>query len=253
MGRPGWHIECSAMSEKYLGKTFDIHGGGQDLIFPHHENEIAQSECAYGNKFANYWIHNGLVTVEGNKMAKSEGNFVTVNQLKENYQGEVIRLTMILTHYRQPLNWTTDNLKESKKTLYKWYNFFSSAQINELSDELVSDEMMDALKDDINTPKVIGILHRLFKKCKADDVKSNDIFLSSAQFLGLMKENPSQWLSWGKEDSNIDKDQIESLVFNRNTARSNGDYGEADRIRGKLDKMGVILEDKDSKTSWRLK
>jgi cysteinyl-tRNA synthetase len=186
-------------------------------------------------------------------MAKSEGNFVTVNQLKENYQGEVIRLTMILTHYRQPLNWTIDNLKESKKTLYKWYNFFSSAQINELSDELVSDEMMDALKDDINTPKVIGILHRLFKKCKADDVKSNDIFLSSAQFLGLMKETPSQWLSWGKEDSNIDKDQIESLVFNRNTARSNGDYDEADRIRGELDKMGVILEDKDSKTSWRLK
>ena len=123
-GRPGWHIECSAMSEKLLGKTFDIHGGGQDLIFPHHENEIAQSECANGEKFANYWVHNGFVTVEGSKMAKSDGNFVTVNELKEKYQGEVIRLTMILTHYRQPLNWTNDNLQESKKHWISGTNIF---------------------------------------------------------------------------------------------------------------------------------
>ena len=124
-GRPGWHIECSAMSEKLLGKNFDIHGGGQDLIFPHHENEIAQSECANNEKFANYWLHNGFVNVEGNKMSKSDGNFVTVNQLKQKYQGEVIRLAMISTHYRQPLNWTENNLTECKKTLDKWYELIS--------------------------------------------------------------------------------------------------------------------------------
>ena len=133
-GRPGWHIECSAMSEKLLGENFDIHGGGQDLIFPHHENEIAQSECANNNKFANYWVHNGFVTVEGNKMSKSDGNFVTVNELKDSFQGEVIRLTMISTHYRQPLNWTKDNLNESKKTLDKWYTFLSNFNDGELKD-----------------------------------------------------------------------------------------------------------------------
>ena len=168
-GRPGWHIECSAMSEKLLGENFDIHGGGQDLIFPHHENEIAQSECANNNKFANYWIHNGFVTVEGNKMSKSDGNFVTVNELKDSFQGEVIRLTMISTHYRQPLNWTKDNLNESKKTLDKWYTFLINFNDGELKDANNDNEIMETLLDDMNTPKAISVLHQKFKDCQSGD------------------------------------------------------------------------------------
>mgnify|MGYP005743386495 FL=1 len=252
-GRPGWHIECSAMSEKLLGKTFDIHGGGQDLIFPHHENEIAQSECANGEKFANYWVHNGFVTVEGNKMAKSDGNFVTVNELKEKYQGEVIRLTMILTHYRQPLNWTNDNLQESKKTLDKWYQYFSEVDFKPDLSVKIDENVMNALNDDMNTPQAIAELHKLFKNCKSDDQDSLNQFLISAQFLGLMNDEPSQWLSWGKDNISVDQNKIESLITQRNTARANKDFAEADRIRDELENLGIVLEDKGTETTWKTK
>ena len=252
-GRPGWHIECSAMSEKLLGKTFDIHGGGQDLIFPHHENEIAQSECANGEKFANYWVHNGFVTVEGNKMAKSDGNFVTVNELKEKYQGEVIRLTMILTHYRQPLNWTNDNLQESKKTLDKWYQYFSEVDFKPDLNVKIDENVMNALNDDMNTPQAIAELHKLFKNCKSDDQDSLNQFLISAQFLGLMNDEPSQWLSWGKDNISVDQNKIESLIAQRNTARANKDFAEADRIRDELENLGIVLEDKGTETTWKTK
>ena len=252
-GRPGWHIECSAMSEKLLGKTFDIHGGGQDLIFPHHENEIAQSECANGEKFANYWVHNGFVTVEGNKMAKSDGNFVTVNELKEKYQGEVIRLTMILTHYRQPLNWTNDNLQESKKTLDKWYQYFSEVDFKPDSSVKIDENVMNALNDDMNTPQAIAELHKLFKNCKSNDRDSLNQFLISAQFLGLMNDEPSQWLLWGKENIIVDQNKIESLITQRNTARANKDFAEADRIRDELENLGIVLEDKGTETTWKTK
>ena len=252
-GRPGWHIECSAMSEKLLGKTFDIHGGGQDLIFPHHENEIAQSECANGEKFANYWVHNGFVTVEGNKMAKSDGNFVTVNELKEKYQGEVIRLTMILTHYRQPLNWTNDNLQESKKTLDKWYQYFSEVDFKPDLSVKIDENVMNALNDDMNTPQAIAELHKLFKNCKSNDRDSLNQFLISAQFLGLMNDEPSQWLSWGKENISVDQNKIESLITQRNTARANKDFAEADRIRDELENLGIVLEDKGTETTWKTK
>ena len=252
-GRPGWHIECSAMSEKLLGKTFDIHGGGQDLIFPHHENEIAQSECANGEKFANYWVHNGFVTVEGNKMAKSDGNFVTVNELKEKYQGEVIRLTMILAHYRQPLNWTNDNLQESKKTLDKWYQYFSEVDFKPDLSVKIDENVMNALNDDMNTPQAIAELHKLFKNCKSDDQDSLNQFLISAQFLGLMNDEPSQWLSWGKENIIVDQNKIESLITQRNTARANKDFAEADRIRDELENLGIVLEDKGTETTWKTK
>jgi len=251
-GRPGWHIECSAMSNKYLGNNFDIHGGGQDLIFPHHENEIAQSQCAHGEVFSNYWVHNGFVTVEGDKMAKSEGNFVTVNQLKDRYQGEVIRLTMMLTHYRQPLNWTEENLKESKKILDKWYNFISDLETNNPKSENVSNEVLNSLYDDINTPQAIADLHKIFKSCKNNDQDSIDLFLNSAQFIGLMKNNPSDWLNWGKKSS-IDEKQLEILINKRDVARAEGKYEDADKIRDEIENMGVILEDKDGKTSWRLR
>ena len=252
-GRPGWHIECSAMSEKLLGKTFDIHGGGQDLIFPHHENEIAQSECANGEKFANYWVHNGFVTVEGNKMAKSDGNFVTVNELKEKYQGEVIRLTMILTHYRQPLNWTNDNLQESKKTLDKWYQYFSEVDFKPDLSVKIDENVMKALNDDMNTPQAIAELHKLFKNCKSNDHDSLNKFLISAQFLGLMNDEPSQWLSWGKDNISVDQNKIESLIAQRNTARANKDFAEADRIRDELENLGIVLEDKGAETTWKTK
>jgi len=251
-GRPGWHIECSAMSNKYLGNNFDIHGGGQDLIFPHHENEIAQSQCAHGEVFSNYWVHNGFVTVEGDKMAKSEGNFVTVNQLKDRYQGEVIRLTMMLTHYRQPLNWTEENLKESKKILDKWYNFISDLEIKNLKSKNVSNDVLNSLYDDINTPQAIADLHKIFKSCKNNDQDSIDLFLNSAQFIGLMKNNPSDWLNWGKKSS-IDEKQLEILINKRDEARAEGKYEDADKIRNEIENMGVILEDKDGKTSWRLR
>jgi len=235
-----------------LGNNFDIHGGGQDLIFPHHENEIAQSECAHGEIFSNYWVHNGFVTVEGNKMAKSEGNFVTVNQLKDRYQGEVIRLTMMLTHYRQPLNWTEENLKESKKILDKWYSFISTLETKDLNLKDISNEVLKSLYDDINTPQAIAALHKIFKDCKDSDQNSINLFLNSAQFIGLMNNNPSEWLNWGKESS-INEEQLEILIQKRDEARSEGKYEEADKIRGKIENMGIILEDKDGKTSWRLK
>ena len=252
-GRPGWHIECSAMSEKLLGKTFDIHGGGQDLIFPHHENEIAQSECANGEKFANHWVHNGFVTVEGNKMAKSDGNFVTVNELKEKYQGEVIRLTMILTHYRQPLNWTNDNLQESKKTLDKWYQYFSEVDFKPDLSVMIDENVMNALNDDMNTPQAIAELHKLFKNCKSTNPDSLNKFLISAQFLGLMNDEPSQWLSWGKDNISVDQNKIESLISQRNAARANKDFAEADRIRDELENLGIVLEDKGAGTKWKTK
>ena len=252
-GRPGWHIECSAMSEKLLGKNFDIHGGGQDLIFPHHENEIAQSECANNNKFANYWVHNGFVTVEGNKMSKSDGNFVTVNELKDSFQGEVIRLTMISTHYRQPLNWTKDNLNESKKTLDKWYTLLSNFNDDELQDANNDNEIMETLLDDMNTPKAISELHQKFKDCQSGDNGLVSNFLYSANMLGLLNEKPSEWLSWKKENLNINTAQVELLIAQRNEARLNKNFDDADRIRDELDKMGVILEDQGGETTWKVK
>ena len=251
-GRPGWHIECSAMSEKLLGKNFDIHGGGQDLIFPHHENEIAQSECANNEKFANFWLHNGFVNVEGNKMSKSEGNFVTVNQLKQKYQGEVIRLAMISTHYRQPLNWTENNLIECKKTLDKWYQLISENNFS-FDNEKISSEVINALEDDLNTPKAISVLHQLYKDCKSNDRNKVETFLSSANFLGILMHTSSEWLSWGKEKLSIDEKQIELLISERKSARDNGNFEKADKIRNDLEHKGILLEDNKGKTTWRFK
>ncbi len=251
-GRPGWHIECSAMSEKLLGKNFDIHGGGQDLIFPHHENEIAQSECANNEKFTNFWLHNGFVNVEGNKMSKSEGNFVTVNQLKQKYQGEVIRLAMISTHYRQPLNWTENNLIECKKTLDKWYQLISENNFS-FDNEKISSEVINALEDDLNTPKAISVLHQLYKDCKSNDRNTVETFLSSANFLGILMHTSSEWLSWGKEKLSIDEKQIELLISERKSARDNGNFEKADKIRNDLEHKGILLEDNEGKTTWRFK
>ena len=252
-GRPGWHIECSAMSKKYLGDTFDIHGGGQDLIFPHHENEIAQSECCHEKKFANYWLHNGFLTVEGNKMAKSEGNFITVNELKDRYHGEVIRLAMLMTHYRQPLNWTENSLLESKKILNKWFSFFLDIEISKDDEDIVDENILSALKDDINTPKAISELHQLFKNCSKEDSLSIQKFLNSARLLGLMLCSPKEWMEWNGRENNLDEIKINELIEKRNLLRDQGNYNDADKIRSQLDELGIILEDKDGKTSWKQK
>ena len=252
-GRPGWHIECSAMSKKYLGDTFDIHGGGQDLIFPHHENEIAQSECCHEKKFANYWLHNGFLTVEGNKMAKSDGNFITVNELKDRYHGEVIRLAMLMTHYRQPLNWTENSLLESKKILNKWFSFFSDIEISKEDEEIVDEHILSALKDDINTPKAISELHQLFKNCSKEDSLSIQKFLNSARLLGLMLCSPKEWMEWNIRENNFDEIKINELIEKRNLLRDQGNYNDADKIRNQLDELGIILEDKDGKTTWKQK
>jgi len=252
-GRPGWHIECSAMSKKYLGDTFDIHGGGQDLIFPHHENEIAQSECCHEKKFANYWLHNGFLTVEGNKMAKSDGNFTTVNELKDRYHGEVIRLAMLMTHYRQPLNWTENSLLESKKILNKWFSFFLDIEISKDDGEIVDENILSALKDDINTPKAISELHQLFKNISREDALSLKKFLNSARLLGLMLCSPKEWTEWNVRENNLDEIEINELIEKRNLLRDQGNYNDADKIRSQLDELGIILEDKDGKTSWKQK
>ena len=252
-GRPGWHIECSAMSKKYLGDTFDIHGGGQDLIFPHHENEIAQSECCHEKKFANYWLHNGFLTVEGNKMSKSEGNFITVNELKDRYHGEVIRLAMLMTHYRQPLNWTENSLLESKKILNKWFSFFLDIEISKVDEDFVDESILSALKDDINTPKAISELHQLFKNCTKEDVLSIKKFINSAQLLGLMLSSPKEWMEWNVRENNLDEIKINELIEKRNLLRDQGNYSDADKIRDQLDELGIILEDKDGKTTWKQK
>jgi cysteinyl-tRNA synthetase len=253
-GRPGWHIECSAMSEKYLGQMFDIHGGGQDLIFPHHENEIAQSESCNDKKFANFWMHNGFLSIEGEKMSKSLGNYITINELKNRYQGDVIRLNMLLTHYRQPLNWTEKGLKESKKTLDKWYKIIETNNQNLQQDyENISKKMMGALADDVNTPLAISELHQLYKAANDGDNKALNAFYNSCKFLGILNSSYNDWNTWQPSDTNLDENLINELIAKRNQARNSKDFSEADRIRDELLNLGVILQDKDGKTTWKLK
>ena len=253
-GRPGWHIECSAMSEKYLGQSFDIHGGGQDLTFPHHENEIAQSESCNNKKFANFWMHNGFLSIEGEKMSKSLGNFITINELKDKYQGEVIRFNMMLTHYRQPLNWTEKSLQDSKKTLDKWYKILGACNKSLASkNELISNKMLNALADDVNTPQAIAELHQLYKAANDGDIEALEIFYNSCQFLGILISDYSSWSSWQSKIIDIDENLINELIEKRNEARRAKDFAEADRIRDELLNLSVILEDKDNETTWKLK
>jgi len=253
-GRPGWHIECSAMSEKYLGQSFDIHGGGQDLTFPHHENEIAQSESCNNTKFANFWMHNGFLSIEGEKMSKSLGNFITINELKDKYQGEVIRFNMMLTHYRQPLNWTEKSLQDSKKTLDKWYKILGTYSKSFASkNELISNKMLNALADDVNTPQAIAELHQLYKAANDGDIEALEIFYNSCQFLGILISDYSSWSSWQSKIIDIDENLINELIEKRKEARRAKDFAEADRIRDELLNLSVILEDNDNETTWKLK
>jgi cysteinyl-tRNA synthetase len=246
-GRPGWHIECSAMSEKYLGKEFDLHCGGLDLIFPHHENEIAQSICANDSSiFAKYWMHNGYVTVDGKKMSKSDGNFITINNLKNNFNGQVVRLSILGTHYRQPLDWNLKILETNKKILENWYSFYSP------NEEHISDEIFNILLDDLNTPKFITSIHSLYNKAKTGDVKARKDLNSALKFIGLFNENEEQFNVLRKK-TKLDFSEIEKLIEQRNFARKNKDFQKADTIRLDLEKNGILIEDLNDKTHWKHK
>ena len=247
-GRPGWHLECSAMSKKFLGNEFDIHGGGIDLIFPHHENEIAQSRCANDTDvFANYWLHNAFITMSNEKMAKSQGNILKIKDFRNKVSGQVLRLALISAHYKQPLDWNDKLLEDCQNTIDKWYNAYSPSE-NDLDDEIIQ-----PLYDDINTPGYIANLHKLYDKANKGDEKDKRIFNSACNFIGLLQETKEEWLNHKKGKVDISEEEIENKIQLRNNARANKDYQEADNIRDYLLDKGVLIEDKDGKTIWKFK
>jgi cysteinyl-tRNA synthetase len=247
-GRPGWHLECSAMSKKFLGNEFDIHGGGIDLIFPHHENEIAQSRCANDTKvFANYWLHNAFITMSNEKMAKSQGNILKIKDFRNKVSGQVLRLALISAHYKQPLDWNDKLLDDCQNTIDKWYNVYLP------SDEDLNDEIVLPLYDDINTPGYIANLHKLYDKANKGNDKDKKIFNSACNFIGLLQETKEEWLNHKKGKIEISEKEIENKIDLRNKARVNKNYKEADNIRDYLLDKGVLIEDKDGKTIWKFK
>jgi cysteinyl-tRNA synthetase len=263
-GRPGWHIECSAMSWKYLGEIFDIHGGGIDLVFPHHEDEIAQSRCAFHTPaMANYWVHNGFLQVEGEKMAKSAGNFVTIRELlatskfgEKNWSGSTIRLAILRTHYRQPLDWTVERLWEAEDQMVNW-SFVIDDIVEPLNtpefspkSEGADPEVVEALCDDLNTHMALTALWRLARETRANPEKLGT-FVSSLVLMGLMPERPAN-LGLDNEHRRDLIEKISGLVEARNTARRIRDFKESDRIRDELAKMGVVLKDTKDGTTWEI-
>jgi cysteinyl-tRNA synthetase len=261
-GRPGWHIECSAMSWKYLGETFDIHGGGIDLVFPHHEDEIAQSRCAFHTPvMANYWMHNGFLQVEGEKMSKSLGNFVTIHELLKDWPGEVVRLAMLRTHYTQPIDWTKSGLEECSRMLDAWrtallrssnYTMeFTEGHRDQYQQFEVHPKVIHALEDDLNTPAAIAVLHRLAKN--SDDVETKQQLFASLNFLGFVDFDVMKHQE-ALEDELIagNEGYIEALVEARNAARKAKNFAESDRIRDELAGMGIVLKDSKDGTTWEI-
>ena len=247
-GRPGWHIECSAMSAAYLGDVFDIHGGGLDLIFPHHENEIAQSRCAHGTPtMANYWLHNGFLQVEGEKMSKSLGNFVTIHELLRDWPGEVLRLNMLKTHYRSPIDWTLKGVEESAKTLDDWYEIAA-----DIAEDQPATSVIEALSDDLNTPQMMAALHGLRSSVVSGNEADRKALAGSLRHLGFFSETSAAWKSRKEQASGIDAGQVESLIAERTAARARKDFRESDRIRDELAAMGVVIKDPKTGTSWEI-
>jgi cysteinyl-tRNA synthetase len=261
-GRPGWHIECSAMSAAYLGKVFDIHGGGLDLIFPHHENEIAQSRCAHGTStMANYWMHNGFLQVEGEKMSKSLGNFVTIRELLNDWPGEVLRLNMLKTHYRSPIDWTLKGLEESAKILDGWYDFIGDCLPATAPDQM----FVEALLDDLNTPSAFGRLHQISHPPVAGQMTFGVSMLgdrigtdaathlkSSANLVGLLTSTVSERKAKQIDASGVDAKAVEMLLAARAAARNKKDFVSSDRIRDELAAMGVVIKDSKDGTTWEI-
>ena len=247
-GRPGWHLECSVMSEKYLGKVFDIHGGGLDLIFPHHENEIAQSCCNNAtDKFANYWVHNGFVTINKEKMSKSLGNIITISDAVKKYSGQVVRLALLSAHYSQPLDWNDKLLENQKNILDKWYKLYQEQKNQETMD------ITDILLDDLNTPGFIAKIHELYNQANSGDLKKKLLFNSACRFIGLFNISKSEWQNLKKNKIKISEDYIESKIEERIKAKKSGDYNLADKIRDELLNAGILIEDEKDKTKWRYK
>ena len=249
-GRPGWHLECSAMSKKFLGNEFDIHGGGIDLIFPHHENEIAQSRCANDTKvFANYWVHNAFITMSNEKMAKSQGNILKIRDFHNKVSGQVLRLALMSAHYKQPLDWNDKLLSDCENTLSKWYNIeYTNFNLDDLPEDLLK-----PLFDDLNTPGYITNLHKLYDVAIKGDDNDKNLFVSACKFLGLLNETKEEWFNFKKSKMSINEKEIEHKIDQRNQARLNKDYKEADRIRDELLDKGILLEDKDGRTIWKIK
>jgi cysteinyl-tRNA synthetase len=247
-GRPGWHLECSVMSEKYLGKNFDIHGGGLDLIFPHHENEIAQSCCNNSSKhFANYWVHNGFVTINKEKMSKSLNNIVTISKAVKKYSGQVVRLALLSAHYSQPLNWNDELLENQKATIEKWYKLYEKTQEENILD------ISDALLDDLNTPGFIAKIHELYNSAIKNDKKSKILFNNACRFLGLFNIDKNQWEDLKKLNRNISEELILKMIDDRNHAKKSKNFDLADKIRQDLLNKGVSIEDLKDKTIWKFK
>jgi cysteinyl-tRNA synthetase len=247
-GRPGWHLECSAMSKKFLGNEFDIHGGGIDLIFPHHENEIAQSRCANNTKvFANYWLHNAFITMSNEKMAKSQGNILKIRDFRAKVSGQVLRLALISAHYKQPLDWNDKLLEDCQNTIDKWYNAYLPSNKN------LDDKIIQPLYDDINTPGYIANLHKLYDKASKGNDEDKQIFNSACNFIGLLQETKQEWLNYKKDKIDISEVEIENKIELRNKARIDKNYKEADNIRDYLLDKGVLIEDKNGKTIWKFK
>ena len=260
-GRPGWHIECSAMSESHLGETIDIHGGGRDLIFPHHENEIAQSTCAHGGApYCRMWVHNEFVTVEGQKMSKSLGNVLLVRDLLDQAPAEAIRFALLSTHYRAALDWTTVRLDEAKRTLVKWYRALEVCTTSSSSEEPVPDsEVISALCDDLNTSVAFARIHQLVRELgqssdPAEQAKLKHTIVASADVLGLLQQDPTTALAALTASSlkrgDIDAAWIEQRIEDRRLARINKDFEQADHIRDELSAAGIRIEDSADGTTW---
>ncbi|MDC0517554.1 cysteine--tRNA ligase [Candidatus Pelagibacter sp.] len=247
-GRPGWHLECSAMSKKFLGNEFDIHGGGIDLIFPHHENEIAQSRCANDTKFfAKYWVHNAFITMSNEKMAKSQGNILKIKGFRNKISGQVLRLALMSAHYKQPLDWNDKLINDCQNTLDKWYRVYSP----DVKSVQVTEEVLKPLYEDLNTPGFIANLHKLYES--ASKGKDKELFISACKFIGLLNEDNKQWENYKKNNASISETVINNKIDLRNKARRDKNYKEADRIRDDLFDKGVLIEDKDGKTLWKFK
>ena len=254
VGRPGWHIECSAMSTEYLGAQFDIHAGGLDLIFPHHENEIAQSSCFHGvEKPISYWMHNGYITMSGEKMSKSLGNIFTLYDVLQKYSGEVIRLALLSSHYRQPLDWRQDVLDQAKTILDRFYNALRGVEYDGSEENIPA--FTEALEDDLNTPGALAVMHDLLHKMNTADVKDKSRLakqlVSCGSLLGILQEHPETWFQKGDNAHDLAPSEIESLIQQRTDAKSQKDFARADEIRSQLQDCGVLLEDSAAGTTWK--
>ena len=256
-GRPGWHLECSAMIKKYLGETIDIHAGGQDLVFPHHENEIAQSTCVHdGREFSRYWLHNGFLSIENKKMSKSLGNFSLVRDLLEYAPGEAIRLALLSAHYRQPLEWSTETIASAKQMLDRMYGALRDISIskNMIENTDIPSSVLEALCDDLNTPKAIAEIFKLVKKLnKAKHHNDKELLAAaiyvSGNIMGLLGSSPDQWFS-KNTDNRISEEEIEELIAQREKARAEEDFDQADSLRKQIEKKGITLEDTSSGVRW---